>query len=192
MRIVSVAFTIEPPILPLSSNYVQQATSEKKRNSTLSRRPRNISSAGGAKFPAIVLDPSGRPTAVLGRFATPPSPWCSLSYSCLLSNSYLFPIIPAVHLRLLRLCKPLCTAIYERKLTITVDLPFSRMARLLPLQFFLSPTIFPSPSVMDSPLKSLSPPLQEISYRTSSPLQKTPRSFQSGPPWVPKLIHSFQ
>ncbi|KAF9468560.1 hypothetical protein BDZ94DRAFT_1245690 [Collybia nuda] len=55
-------------------HYVQQATSEKKRQNTLGRRPRNISSAGNPKYAVTVLDSSGQPGAVLGRFASPPSP----------------------------------------------------------------------------------------------------------------------
>ncbi|KAG6890787.1 hypothetical protein C0995_003217 [Termitomyces sp. Mi166 len=51
---------------------IQQATSEKKRNASIGRRPRNSSSAAATKY--AVLDPSGKPSAVLGRFAEPPSP----------------------------------------------------------------------------------------------------------------------
>ncbi|KAG6841960.1 hypothetical protein C0991_004448 [Blastosporella zonata] len=62
---------------------IQQATSEKKRNASVGRRPR-ISSSASAKY--SVLDPSGKPSAVLGRFAEPPSPrylphfWLSFSW----------------------------------------------------------------------------------------------------------------
>ncbi|RDB18033.1 hypothetical protein Hypma_000879 [Hypsizygus marmoreus] len=81
------------------THYVQQATTEKKRNASISRRPRNLSSAG-AKYAATVLDPSGQPGAVLGRFASPPSPSGSSPMtpisSAFLDNGALPPSIVSV------------------------------------------------------------------------------------------------
>jgi len=54
------------------TNYVQQATSEKKRNASTSRRSRNLS-IGLPKYAVTLLDSAGHPSAVLGRFASPPS-----------------------------------------------------------------------------------------------------------------------
>ncbi|KAG6831008.1 hypothetical protein H0H87_006581 [Tephrocybe sp. NHM501043] len=66
---------------------IQQATSEKKRNASVSRRPRNNSSAAAAKY--SVLDPSGKPSVVLGRFAEPPSPSGSSPAALTVSSSIL-------------------------------------------------------------------------------------------------------
>ncbi|KAF8073810.1 hypothetical protein FPV67DRAFT_1479374 [Lyophyllum atratum] len=67
----------------LSKNYpcthfVQQATN-----------PRNTSSAAGTKYAVTVLDPSGQPSAVLGRFAEPPSPSASSLAVPMVSSSIL-------------------------------------------------------------------------------------------------------
>ncbi|KAG6830691.1 hypothetical protein H0H92_015167 [Tricholoma furcatifolium] len=58
--------------LTVYRHHIQQATSEKKRAASIGRRPRQNSSAPSSKY--AVLDPSGKASPVLGRFAEPPSP----------------------------------------------------------------------------------------------------------------------
>lgn len=71
------------------THYVQQATSEKKRNASITRRPRNNSSVGHPKYAVTLLDSAGHPSAVLGRFASPPSLISSSPTPLTTSSSFL-------------------------------------------------------------------------------------------------------